>query len=180
MPWSGFLHGKMSKIDSSFNKLDHGDMDTIMKQKKSVIGVVGILVLAALINIKATPYMVVATFSYALMVMGILNRRQGQLHAKLMGGAISIDIVLVLVLEVLRSAIATAVGNELNLWQQLHVVFSTLAVVLYFPLIFVGLKNLKHESTPEQKKWHRNLGFTAFALRSIGFVLMFSMLDRHL
>lgn len=152
-------------------------MEAVMKQKRNLVAAFSFITLAVLVAIKATPYMLIASFAYGCMVLGILNRRNGKLHAKLMATAIGLDLILVLFLEATRGAIAEAVAMDMTILQQLHILFSTLAVVLYFPLIYIGLKNLKHQSSPDQKIWHRRLGFTAFALRSLGFLLMFSLLS---
>ena len=98
-----------------------------------------------------------------------------------MASAIVIDLSLVLILEFSRSAIATAIGPNLNTLQRLHVGFSTLAVALYIPVIILGWRMLYKagSATGKQKKWHRRLGYAAFTARTMSFLFMFSMLDRH-
>jgi hypothetical protein len=92
-----------------------------------------------------------------------------------MGTGALLDLVLVLVLEAGRGAIAEALSFEMSLPQQLHILFSTLALVAYFPLIVLGAQVFRGSS-----RWtttHRSLGIVAIGLRTLGFLLMFSLLD---
>jgi hypothetical protein len=120
----------------------------------------------------------VATFAYLSMVGGVFVRRNAQLHATLMATAMTLDVGLVLVLEATRHATRTAIGPALNPLQMLHVGSSLAAVLLYVPLAWIGLSNIRNESTAGQRKAHRILGMTAFTFRTIGLLLMFSMLSR--
>ena len=123
----------------------------------------------------ATPYMAVATLSYFILCMGVVLRRNRKLHPYFMMTGAGLDILLVLVLELQRSAIATAVGGKLNLAQMGHIGFSLLAVLCYIPAILYGRSAL--EMSQNQTQTHRIWGRTAFALRTLGFFLMFSMLE---
>ncbi|RZA08050.1 MAG: hypothetical protein EOP11_05995 [Proteobacteria bacterium] len=123
-----------------------------------------------------TLYMGVATFAYALMILGMVWRRRArETHRQLMFSGMGIDLSLVLLLELQRSATATAFGFKLGPWQMAHVGASTLAVALYLPMIYVGMKLMEKE-TAGTRKLHRRLGYTTFFFRSLGFVLMFSLL----
>lgn len=134
------------------------------------------LALAAALGAFTTAYMGVATFAYLLMVLGLVWRRRArETHRRLMFVAMGVDLALVLVLEVLRNATATAFGFKLGPWQMAHVISSTCAVALYLPLIFVGMK-LWEKETAERRSLHRRLGYLTFFFRSVGFVLMFSLL----
>ena len=130
--------------------------------------------LAVAIGLSATPYMGAATFAYFLMVTGIFYRkRDREKHRALMIAAMSIDLFLVLLLEFQRDAIGTVIALDMGFLPLAHVAFSTAALILYGPLIFLGRKLWAGK---ESRLWHRRLGLTAFALRSLGFVLMFSLL----
>ena len=120
-----------------------------------------------------TPYMATATFSYILLCLGVAFRRTPAIHSRLMMTGAAIDVLLVLVLEVQRSAIATSMGGKLNPFQMAHIAFSLLAVLLYGPAIFFGKKFMNEGGKPT----HRTLGRAAFLLRTLGFLFMFSMLE---
>lgn len=123
-------------------------------------------------------YMGMASFAYFLMVHGMRQRKQNRWgHRKLMFSAMGIDLGLVLLLEIQRGAIETVAALELSPWQFGHVLASTLAVALYLPMIILGKKLWSQESA-NTRLWHKRIGITAFALRSVGFVLMFSLLSR--
>lgn len=133
---------------------------------------------SAAVGFVATPYMGAATFAYALMAFGLfLRKRSRPWHRRLMFGAMGIDLSLVLLLELQRSAIETVASLELAPLPFAHVLCSTLALVLYAPLIYLGQKLWKAEN-PRLRQWHLRLGITAFVLRSLGFLLMFSLLGR--
>ena len=130
--------------------------------------------------IAATPYMGLATFSYFLMVAGIVCRRGSRhAHRAFMLSAVTIDLSLVLALEWQRGATATAAAFTLSPWQTAHVAASTLAVILYVPLLWAGFRLWQAEG-PSLRRRHRILGITAFVLRTLGFLLMFGLLGREL
>lgn len=140
----------------------------------------GAALLGACTAVLATPYMGLATFSYFLMVAGIACRRGSrQAHRAFMLSAVTIDLSLVLALEWQRGATATAAAFTLSPWQTAHVAASTLAVIFYVPLLWAGFRLWQNEA-PSLRRRHRVLGFTAFVLRTLGFLLMFSLLGREL
>ncbi|MDB5036838.1 MAG: hypothetical protein JWQ35_366 [Bacteriovoracaceae bacterium] len=132
----------------------------------------------AVIFQETTPYMTAASLTYFLLVAGVINRKKRRTHLRLMLTAISIDISLVLVLELQRAAIKTALDMKLGFFQQLHIASSLLAVLFYFPTMYFGWKAFRDHSKniPVTSNRHIWLGITAFILRSIGFITMFSML----
>lgn len=123
-----------------------------------------------------TIYMRWATLSYLCMVSGLYFRKERIRHLALMGLAIFSDLSLVLLLEFQRSAIKTAVSFSLTLPQQLHIGFSTLAVLFYFPVVGLGIARVLQRGSIKTYQKHRILGMVAFAFRTLGFVLMFSLL----
>lgn len=125
-----------------------------------------------------TPYMAWATAAYLMMVYGLWHRKNRAIHVRQMRIALGADLVLVLLLEFARDAIGTALAFKLGPLQQFHILFSTLAVVLYFPVYYLGNKRLKNLGTVSTRTWHVRLALTAFGLRTIGFILMFSLLAK--
>lgn len=127
-----------------------------------------------------TPYMTVAGMSYLLMVTGFgLRKSDPKMHALLMSLGMLGDLTLVGVLEFQRNAIKTAMSFSLTPFQQLHILFSSVATALYIPMFILGLLMLfKPEFTKKIRKSHKVMGITAFVFRSAGFFLMFSMLGK--
>jgi hypothetical protein len=118
-----------------------------------------------------------ASWCYFLMCAGLVMRKHSQLwHARLMASAIFGDLALVLILQAQRGAVQTAISFKLSALQQAHIGFSTLATVLYFPLLYLGWKQIRGEADAKAKKLHQRLGMYAFAFRTMGFFLMFSLL----
>lgn len=125
-----------------------------------------------------TPYMGAATFAYGLMISGMYFRKTDNLaHRRMMYSAMAIDLSLVLLLEAQRNAIGTVIAMDLGILPFAHVACSTLALLLYGPMILLGRK-LTNDDRPGIRLWHRRLGITAFCFRTLGFFLMFSLLGR--
>ena len=125
----------------------------------------------------------VASCAYFAMLAGLLLRKHKTWHLRLMNLAIASDLALVLVLQYKRSAIQTALGFTLNGWQQAHVGFSTLATLLYIPVLIIGWRLARSQRARGEsqepsslRRMHRGLAIPAFVFRTLGFLLMFSML----
>jgi hypothetical protein len=107
-----------------------------------------------------------------LMTAGIWFRRNRQLHVKIMAVTIFWDILLILQIELSRSAIlkaSKAVNNELML--NIHVLIAVLTVVLYGFMIYSGRAMLSGRSQFREK--HRRLGYTTYLMRILTFVTSF-------
>ena len=158
-------------------------MQTTVKNESKTIKTVLLLLalgLASYLVIHTTTiYMGVATLAYLLMVCGLMKRKEPEVHRVFMGAAMFIDVSLVLILELQRSAVNTAVTEAMNGMQYTHIVASTAAVVLYFPLIYLGISNYRNKNSKlSRRKAHKRLGITAFIFRTIGFLTMFSLIGR--
>jgi len=137
-----------------------------------------VILFCFVVGILTTPYIGCATMSYAILVVGMsLRKKNVSAHANLMKIGMGIDVLLVLILEVTRSAIATTVSFKLGPFQQTHILFSALAVVGYVPLLFLGTKILNQTDRDGYKQLHKRIGIMTFTFRTIGFILMFSMLS---
>lgn len=131
--------------------------------------------LAFVVNRITTPYMATATVAYLMLLAGVLCRREKTLHIPLMAAGIATDISLVLVLELKRSAIATAFGGTLNPLQMGHIALSAGAVLLYFPTVYLGARAARGRAP--RNRLHLYWGRVAFCFRTGGFILMFSLLE---
>ncbi len=140
-----------------------------------VIWPVFVLLASSCIGWAFSPYKGIATASYLCLLIGLIHRRSRNVHAGLMTAGMATDILLVLVLEFQRSAIATSTGGSLNLYQVAHVVISTMAVLAYVPTGILGYRRWKGTLSLEKFPLHLRFGITAFSLRTLGYVLMFSM-----
>lgn len=121
-------------------------------------------------------YMALAMGSYAMMCAGLMLRSERQIHIRLMAAAIALDVGLVLTLEIQRSAVETVMRLGLTPWQMVHVSSSLAAVLLYGPVAYLGWRRALNLASPQQRKLHYDLGRITFALRTVGFLFMFSML----
>jgi hypothetical protein len=149
----------------------------MLSLRTSLLPMIAILIAAA-VGWAASPYMGAATLAYACLIGGMIARsRSRTAHRMLMGFGISLDLALVLLLEFRRDAIGTVLSLNMTTPQLAHVLFSLLAVLLYIPLVFLG-RSLWARESKAVRRWHRRLGRLAFLFRSLGFVLMFSLLSR--
>lgn len=138
------------------------------------------VVTLAVLSFFVTPYMLIATFAYLCLFSGMVLRRRPEVHPKLMMTGMATDLLLVLILELQRSAIKTAVGFTLSFPQQLHIAFSVMALLHYFPVFYLGLKRMNGTASPKQEKLHLRLGVMAMAFRTLGFILMFTFLIKKI
>jgi hypothetical protein len=93
-----------------------------------------------------------------------------------MSTSIAIDLLLVITLEISRNAVATAISMKLQPLQQMHIAASTIAVILYFPIVILGILRLKARASKKARSYHKILGIIAFTFRTIGFALMFTLI----
>jgi hypothetical protein len=107
-----------------------------------------------------------------LMLTGILLRRDRKKHVTIMGLAMIWDVLLILQIELSRSAIlkaSRAVTNPLIL--NVHVSIAVSTVVLYCFMVYTGRQMLSGQTQIRAK--HRRLGYTTFFLRVLTLVTSF-------
>lgn len=107
-----------------------------------------------------------------LMLAGIVARKRRQLHVKIMSSAMIWDIILILQVELSRSAIlkaSKAVTNPLIL--NIHVSFAVSTVILYGFMVYSGRKMLAGDVSIRPK--HRILGYSTFLMRILTFITSF-------
>ena len=108
----------------------------------------------------------------SLLFVGVYFRKERSKHVKIMASAITWDILLILQIQLNRSAIQKAmkvVENPMIL--TIHVSIAVLTVLFYFALIYTGRKLLKGESKIRPK--HKLLGWSAVVLRTLTFITSF-------
>lgn len=107
-----------------------------------------------------------------LMIAGIVLRRRRQLHVKIMSLAMIWDIILILQIELSRSAIlkaSKAITNPMML--NIHVSIAVSTVVLYGFMVYTGREMLAGRTQIRSK--HRILGYSTFFMRVMTFVTSF-------
>lgn len=109
---------------------------------------------------------------YSLMIFGIMKRRNRKIHVPVMSAVLILDVLLILQIELGRSAVekaAKAIVNPMIL--NVHVTFAVLSVVFYVLLVITGRKLLKGEHSIRPR--HRLFGWTALALRTLTLLTSF-------
>jgi hypothetical protein len=111
-------------------------------------------------------------FIVLLMTWGLVVRKKRQLHVKIMSIAMIWDVLLILQIELSRSAIlkaSKAMTNTLAL--NVHVSIAVATVVLYGFMVYTGRKMLKGDV--QVRRSHRVLGYSTFLMRILTFVTSF-------
>ena len=106
-----------------------------------------------------------------IMIAGIYWRRNRTRHIRIMATAMIWDVILILQIELSRSAIlkaSKALTNAMAL--NIHVSIAVTTVVLYGIMIYTGRKLLRGEPV---RKQHRILGYTTFFMRIMTFATSF-------
>lgn len=107
-----------------------------------------------------------------------MRKSKPKLHAALMICAVITDLTLVLLLQIERNAIQTALSFSLDFLQQMHIAVSTGATLLYLPIVTLGVLKFTKFKSVNIRRYHKYLGLWAFTLRTLGYFLMFSMLTK--
>ena len=133
--------------------------------------------------------MLIATVAWMLLTTGLVVRKNKSQHVALMLLGILLDIGLVVYLQLTREAVQTAVEFSLPLLEQIHIACSTVALLLYFPILYLGVKLQQQVGAKEPillnrlgfasyawRTTHIRLGLAAYIFRTLGFLFMFSMI----
>lgn len=107
-----------------------------------------------------------------LMLVGILVRRNRKLHVRVMSLAMIWDVLLILQIELSRSAIlkaSKAVDNPMML--NIHVSIAVSTVILYGFMVYTGRALLAGKTEIRHK--HKILGYSTFLMRILTFVTSF-------
>ncbi len=107
-----------------------------------------------------------------LMIFGIMKHRKRSLHVKIMSTAIIWDIILILQVELSRSAVlkaSKALSNPMIL--NVHVALAVSSVLLYGVMVYTGRKVLNGQN--QLLKPHRLLCYTTFTMRVLTFITSF-------
>ena len=107
-----------------------------------------------------------------LMLAGIFVRRRRSIHVKIMSVAMVWDVIIILQIELSRSAILKATAAMTNtLALNIHVTIAISTVVLYAFMVYTGRKLLSGDAGIRTK--HRALGYTTLFFRVLTFVTSF-------
>lgn len=107
-----------------------------------------------------------------LMLAGVYFRRRRSTHVKIMSVAMIWDVLLILQIELSRSAIlkaSKAMDNALML--NIHVSIAVSTVILYAFMVHSGRKLLSGQHQFRQR--HKLLGWTTLSMRLLTFITSF-------
>jgi hypothetical protein len=107
-----------------------------------------------------------------LMVAGVVVRRRRQLHIRIMSIAMIWDVILILQIELSRSAILKATHAVTNpLILNIHISIAVSTVILYGFMVYTGRKLLSGQNSIRPR--HRILGWTTLSMRILTFITSF-------
>ena len=123
-----------------------------------------------------TIYMYIASTAWLFLLAGYALRRRRWLHVPLALTGITLDLMLVAYLQLTRSAVQTAMSFSLGVMEQIHIANSSIALLLYFPILYLGGRLILGRATLRQRTWHLRLATAALLFRSVGFFFMLSLI----
>lgn len=107
-----------------------------------------------------------------LIIVGIFYRRRRTLHVRIMSVAMIWDVILILQIELSRSAILKASKAMTNTTLlNIHVTIAVTTVVFYALMVYTGRRLLAGQVQIRPK--HRILGYSTLVLRILTFVTSF-------
>lgn len=107
-----------------------------------------------------------------IMMVGIFLRRRRKIHVRLMSVAMIWDVLLILQIELSRSAILTATKALTNpMILNIHISIAVSTVILYGFMIYTGRLMLSGQTQIRQK--HRILGYSTFFMRIMTYATSF-------
>jgi uncharacterized protein (TIGR03382 family) len=116
-----------------------------------------------------------ATLAFLLLVAGWTQRRRRARHVPLVLSAIALDLLLVIWLEVSRGVVERTMHDHFPVLRWAHIGSSTLAVVAYFPTLWLGFRMLRTPDDAALRRRHAAVATTALVLRAVGFVCMWGV-----
>lgn len=100
-----------------------------------------------------TPFAIINFVVLAIVLVGVFNRRRRSVHIPLMVSALVIDLAMVLYLELTRAVVESLPGRTMTPILVIHILISTLVLVLYGVQVVTGIKNVKGQ----RSKVHRQV-----------------------
>ncbi|MFG1499383.1 hypothetical protein ABMA70_04175 [Halobacteriovorax sp. XZX-3] len=120
----------------------------------------------------ATFFQIQSFLILSLMIYGVTQSKKRQKHVKIMSGAMIWDVILILQIELSRSAIDKAMEVfQSQTALKIHLFFAVSSVLLYIAMVISGRMILKGNSSFIKK--HRYLGITTLAFRILTFITSF-------
>ena len=111
----------------------------------------------------------------AISYYGVSQWRNRKKHMRIQLTGISLDLLLVLQIEVMRGAINTSLKPMQNSWlMNIHIAMAVTCVLLYPFIIYSGRMLYKGKGPfPRYKKLHRRTAITALTLRTLVLITSF-------
>ena len=123
-----------------------------------------------------TNYMYIATLSWVFLAAAYALRNRRWLHVPLAVSGITVDVMLVTYLQLDRNAMQTAMSFNLDLLNQIHIINSSIALLLYCPVCYLGAMLVLNRASERQRAWHLRLASAALLFRTLGFLFMLSLI----
>ena len=116
-----------------------------------------------------------AVIAYLALVVGLVMRKRRRIHVGFMVTGITVDFCIVIFLELTRNVTGLALTEAQEPLEYAHIISSTIAFLLYLPVVSLGVLRLRNIGPKRLRSWHIRLGITAFIFRTLGVLFMFSI-----
>lgn len=117
-------------------------------------------------------FQIQSTLIVLLMIVGVIQKKNRNLHVKIMISAIIWDVLLILQIELSRGAINKASKVAANpTILTVHIALAITTVLFYILMFYTGQKMLKNDMTIRGK--HKAFGITTLLLRIATYITSF-------
>ena len=86
---------------------------------------------------------IISLFVCVLLLIGYLNRSRKRLHIGMMLSALTIDLGLVLYLEITRAVVESIPGRAMTPLLLIHITLSTIVLILYGVQVVTGIRKAR-------------------------------------
>lgn len=104
---------------------------------------------------------------FLIILYGITKRFDKHTHRKIMLSAFGLDVLLLLYIEFGREAVKQAMEFPSG-WLGIHIIFSSLTVVMYILVIYFGNRLFKGDESIRQK--HKTMAYTFMIVKSCSLI----------
>lgn len=110
---------------------------------------------------------IISIFVILAIAASIFYRHRPNIHIPLIMGALTIDMLFVIFIEMNRSVVESMVGKPLSPFVMVHILVSTFVILIYFFMLFFGCRLL----SVDKGKTQHIVGISLYAgLRLLNYV----------
>lgn len=119
-----------------------------------------------MLHVQHHPLAIISAFVCVLLLFGVINRRRQAIHVSAMLSAFTIDLGLVVYLELRRGVVESIPHRQITPLLVFHILISVIVLILYGTQTYTGLRRIRGD-----RGWsHRLVPWVLLPLRMLNFV----------